>query len=46
MTVMRERAARWGGAVRVRQRDGGGTSVLLTVPLPTSLPATNAEPGQ
>jgi signal transduction histidine kinase len=43
MTVMRERAARWGGSVRVRQLDGGGTSVLLTVPLPTSLPATDAE---
>jgi PAS domain S-box-containing protein len=43
MTVMRERAARWGGAVRVRRRDGGGTSVLLTLPLPTSLPAVGAE---
>jgi signal transduction histidine kinase len=40
MTVMRERAARWGGAVRVRQPDAGGTSVLLSLPLPTSLPAT------
>jgi signal transduction histidine kinase len=46
MTVMRERAARWGGAVRVRQRDGGGTSVLLTLPLPTSLPAAGAEVAQ
>ena len=43
MTVMRERAARWGGAVRVRQLDGGGTGVLLTLPLSTSLPATGAE---
>jgi signal transduction histidine kinase len=40
MTVMRERAARWGGAVRVRQPAAGGTSVLLSLPLPTSLPAT------
>jgi signal transduction histidine kinase len=42
MTVMRERAARWGGAVRVRQPAAGGTSVRLTLPLPTSLPATTA----
>jgi signal transduction histidine kinase len=42
MTVMRERAARWGGAVRVRQPATGGTSVRLTLPLPTSLPATPA----
>ncbi|TFV82867.1 GAF domain-containing protein [Blastococcus sp. CT_GayMR20] len=42
MTVMRERAARWGGAVRVRQPAGGGTSVRLTLPLPASLPATTA----
>ena len=40
MTVMRERAARWGGAVRVRQPATGGTSVRLSLPLPTSLPAT------
>jgi signal transduction histidine kinase len=42
MTVMRERAARWGGAVRVRKPPAGGTSVLLTLPLPISLPATGA----
>ncbi|MCW2579206.1 MAG: putative domain S-box protein [Blastococcus sp.] len=42
MTVMRERAARWGGAVRVHQPARGGTSVRLTLPLPTSLPATRA----
>jgi signal transduction histidine kinase len=42
MTVMRERAARWGGAVRVRQPATGGTSVRLTLPLPASLPATPA----
>lgn len=42
MTVMRERAARWGGVVRVGQPAGGGTSVRLTLPLPTSLPATPA----
>jgi signal transduction histidine kinase len=40
MTVMRERAARWGGTVRVRRPAAGGTSVRLTLPLPTSLPAT------
>jgi signal transduction histidine kinase len=46
MTVMRERASRWGGAVRVRQPATGGTSVRLNLPLPTSLPArpaTNAK---
>ncbi|WP_369138647.1 sensor histidine kinase [Modestobacter versicolor] len=43
MTVMRERAARWGGAVRVRQPAAGGTSVFLSLPLPTSLPATDEE---
>jgi signal transduction histidine kinase len=42
MTVMRERAARWGGAVRVLQPAAGGTSVRLSLPLPTSLPATPA----
>jgi PAS domain S-box-containing protein len=42
MTVMRERAARWGGAVRVRQPSAGGTSVRLTLPLPTTVPATPA----
>ncbi|MGY2003443.1 ATP-binding protein [Blastococcus sp. SYSU DS1024] len=39
MTVMRERAARWGGAVRIRQPAGGGTSLRLSLPLPTSLSA-------
>jgi nitrate/nitrite-specific signal transduction histidine kinase len=42
MTVMRERAARWGGAVRVWQPAIGGTGVRLTLPLPTSLPARPA----
>jgi signal transduction histidine kinase len=45
MSVMRERAARWGGAVRVRQPAAGGTSVRLTLPLPTSLPAGPATDG-
>jgi signal transduction histidine kinase len=39
MTVMRERAERWGGTVRVRQPAAGGTTVRLTLPLRTSLPA-------
>lgn len=43
MTVMQERAARWGGAVQVRRPDGGGTSVLLTLPLPSSVPADAQE---
>jgi signal transduction histidine kinase len=46
MTVMRERAARWGGGVRVRRLDGGGTSVLLSLPLPASVPAFDPEPGR
>jgi signal transduction histidine kinase len=46
MTVMRERAARWGGAVRVRPLDGGGTSVLLTLPLPSPSPGHDAEAGR
>ncbi len=45
MTVMRERAARWGGAVRVRQPTAGGTCVRLNLPLPTSLPANAATDG-
>jgi PAS domain S-box-containing protein len=44
MTVMQERAARWGGSVRVHQPGSGGTSVRLSLPLPTSLPATPAVP--
>ena len=42
MTVMRERAARWGGTVRVRQPAAGGTAVRLTLPLPASLPTVPA----
>ncbi|SHG16201.1 GAF domain-containing sensor histidine kinase [Geodermatophilus nigrescens] len=42
MTVMRERADRWGGAVRVRRPAAGGTTVRLTLPLRTSLPASPA----
>ncbi|WP_240619318.1 histidine kinase [Blastococcus sp. TF02-8] len=38
MTAMRERAARWGGVVRVRDREPGGTRVQLTLPLLPSLP--------
>jgi nitrate/nitrite-specific signal transduction histidine kinase len=43
MTVMRERAARWGGGVQVGRPDGGGTSVLLTLPLPTSSSPTTGQ---
>jgi signal transduction histidine kinase len=42
MTVMQERAARWGGVVRVRDLPSGGARVQLTLPLLTSLPATKA----
>ncbi|TQN43801.1 PAS domain S-box-containing protein [Blastococcus colisei] len=44
MTVMRERAARWGGVVRVHEVSGGGTCVRLTLPLVTSLPADPIPP--
>jgi signal transduction histidine kinase len=40
MTVMQERAARWGGVVRVRDLPSGGARVQLTLPLLTSLPAS------
>jgi signal transduction histidine kinase len=40
MTAMRERAARWGGAVRVREVPAGGTRVRLTLPVPAAVPAT------
>jgi signal transduction histidine kinase len=45
MTAMRERAARWGGVVRVRDTPGGGTRVQLTLPLLTSLPTATADRG-
>nr|WP_204332263.1 GAF domain-containing sensor histidine kinase [Geodermatophilus sabuli] len=38
MTAMRERAARWGGVVRVRDVGGGGTRLRLTLPLPRTVP--------
>jgi nitrate/nitrite-specific signal transduction histidine kinase len=41
MTAMRERAARWGGVVRVRRLATGGTRVHLALPLPPSLPTTS-----
>jgi len=40
MTVMQERADRWGGTVRVRDLPSGGARVQLTLPLLTSLPTT------
>ncbi len=42
MTAMQERAARWGGVVRVRSRSSGGTRAQLTLPLLTSVPTTAA----
>ncbi|TFV48462.1 histidine kinase [Blastococcus sp. TF02A_35] len=44
MTAMRERAARWGGVVRVRGLSPGGTRVHLTLPLLPSLPTATATP--
>ena len=38
MTVMQERADRWGGVVRARDLPSGGARVQLTLPLVTSLP--------
>ncbi|WP_233491355.1 histidine kinase [Blastococcus sp. TBT05-19] len=40
MTAMQERAARWGGVVRVRSLSPSGTRVHLTLPLLPSLPTT------
>jgi signal transduction histidine kinase len=40
MAVMQERAARWGGVVRVRDLPAGGATMQLTLPLLTSMPAT------
>jgi signal transduction histidine kinase len=42
MTVMQERAARWGGVVRVRDLPAGGARMQLTLPLLSSLPATTS----
>jgi signal transduction histidine kinase len=38
ITGMRERAARWGGGVRVQERASGGTRVRLSLPLLSSVP--------
>jgi signal transduction histidine kinase len=38
LTSMRERAERWGGTLRVRQRSAKGTSVRSVIPLPVSVP--------
>ncbi len=38
LTSMRERAERWGGTLRVRQRSGTGTSVRAVIPLPVTVP--------
>jgi nitrate/nitrite-specific signal transduction histidine kinase len=40
MTAMRERASRWGGTVRVQDVPTGGTTVRLTVPVPSAVPTT------
>jgi nitrate/nitrite-specific signal transduction histidine kinase len=42
MTAMRERAARWGGAVRVQEVATGGTTVRLALPVPAAVPTTGA----
>jgi nitrate/nitrite-specific signal transduction histidine kinase len=42
MAVMQERAARWGGVVRVRDLPSGGVRMQLTLPLMTSLPTTSS----
>ena len=44
MTAMRERAARWGGAVRVHDVATGGTKVRLSLPVPTAVPTTATAP--
>jgi signal transduction histidine kinase len=44
MTAMSERAARWGGAVRVQEGPAGGTAVRLEVPVPSAVPTTATAP--
>ena len=44
MTAMRERAARWGGTVRVQEVPTGGTRMRLTVPVPAAVPTTEGTP--
>ena len=39
---MRERAERWGGTLRVRQRSPKGTTVRAVIPLPVSVPHARA----
>jgi signal transduction histidine kinase len=41
MTGMRERAARWGGTVRVQEVPTGGTRMRLIVPVPAAVPTTD-----
>ena len=43
MTAMRERAARWGGTVRVQEVPTGGTRVRLALPVPAAVPTTAGE---
>jgi signal transduction histidine kinase len=43
MAVMQERAARWGGVVRVRDLPSRGARMQLTLPLLSSLPATSSD---
>jgi signal transduction histidine kinase len=42
LTSMRERAERWGGTLRVRQRSAAGTAVRAVIPLPVSVPHERA----
>jgi signal transduction histidine kinase len=42
LTSMRERAERWGGTLRVRQRSPKGTTVRAVIPLPVSVPHARA----
>jgi PAS domain S-box-containing protein len=42
LASMRERAQRWGGTARVRQRSAKGTSVRAVIPLPVSVPHVRA----
>ena len=43
MTAMRERAARWGGTVRVQEVAAGGTRVRVAVPVPAAVPTAAGE---
>ncbi|WP_128378011.1 histidine kinase [Streptomyces cavernae] len=43
LTTMRERAARWGGTMRIKSRAEKGTTVRVVIPLPVQVPDSSPE---